>query len=139
MIGIRKRIPRGSLSIQFKQNKEIAFGYLLILVEVTGLEPAASCSQSTRATNCATPRYLFGSKHTKRSFRALRATVSAQPKCLRTHLDLHSFFRTYILYHEIASLSTFFCKILRFFLHLFLHTSPASRFFSIHNCTRNIS
>ena len=30
----------------------------LILVEVTGLEPAASCSQSTRATNCATPRYL---------------------------------------------------------------------------------
>ena len=28
------------------------------LVEVTGLEPAASCSQSKRATNCATPRYL---------------------------------------------------------------------------------
>ena len=26
------------------------------LVEVTGLEPAASCSQSKRATNCATPR-----------------------------------------------------------------------------------
>ena len=83
--------------------------------------------------------FNFGSKHTKRSVRALRATVSGQPKCLRTHLDLHSFFRTYILYHEIASLSTFFCKILRFFLHLFLHTSQASRFFSIHNCTRNIS
>ena len=31
---------------------------LLYLVEVTGLEPAASCSQSKRATNCATPRYL---------------------------------------------------------------------------------
>lgn len=29
------------------------------LVEVTGLEPAASCSQSRRATNCATPRYLL--------------------------------------------------------------------------------
>ena len=29
------------------------------LVEVTGLEPAASCSQSKRATNCATPRYLI--------------------------------------------------------------------------------
>ena len=28
-----------------------------LLVEVTGLEPAASCSQSRRATNCATPRY----------------------------------------------------------------------------------
>ena len=27
------------------------------VVEVTGLEPAASCSQSKRATNCATPRY----------------------------------------------------------------------------------
>ena len=29
----------------------------LSLVEVTGLEPAASWSQTTRATNCATPRY----------------------------------------------------------------------------------
>ena len=27
------------------------------LVEVTGLEPAASCSQTRRATNCATPRW----------------------------------------------------------------------------------
>ena len=26
---------------------------------MTGLEPAASCSQSTRATNCATPRCFF--------------------------------------------------------------------------------
>ena len=29
------------------------------MVEVTGLEPAASCSQSTRATNCATPRFYL--------------------------------------------------------------------------------
>ena len=28
-----------------------------LMVEVTGLEPAASCSQSRRATNCATPRF----------------------------------------------------------------------------------
>ena len=28
------------------------------MVEVTGLEPAASCSQSKRATNCATPRNM---------------------------------------------------------------------------------
>lgn len=28
------------------------------LVEVTGLEPAASWSQTRRATNCATPRYM---------------------------------------------------------------------------------
>ena len=29
----------------------------LPLVGVTGFEPAASCSQSRRATNCATPGY----------------------------------------------------------------------------------
>ena len=29
-----------------------------ILVGVKGLEPPASCSQSRRATNCATPRYI---------------------------------------------------------------------------------
>jgi hypothetical protein len=27
------------------------------MVGATGLEPATSCSQSTRATNCATPRH----------------------------------------------------------------------------------
>ena len=31
----------------------------LFLVGVEGLEPPASCSQSRRATNCATPRYIF--------------------------------------------------------------------------------
>ena len=30
-----------------------------VMVEVTGLEPAASCSQSRRATTCATPRYFY--------------------------------------------------------------------------------
>ena len=30
------------------------------LVGVTGIEPATSCSQSMRATNCATPRCLGG-------------------------------------------------------------------------------
>ena len=29
------------------------------MVRVTGFEPAASCSQSRRATNCATPGYLL--------------------------------------------------------------------------------
>ena len=28
------------------------------MVEVTGIEPATSWSQTTRATNCATPRYI---------------------------------------------------------------------------------
>ena len=32
------------------------------LVRVTGFEPAASCSQSRRATNCATPGYLVFSE-----------------------------------------------------------------------------
>ena len=36
-------------------NESTAF----ILVEVTGLEPAASWSQTTRATSCATPREHF--------------------------------------------------------------------------------
>ncbi len=31
----------------------------LYLVRVTGFEPAASCSQSRRATNCATPGCVF--------------------------------------------------------------------------------
>ena len=33
--------------------------HLCFLVGVTGLEPAASCSQSRRATSCATPRYTI--------------------------------------------------------------------------------
>ena len=33
--------------------------FIKIMVEVTGLEPAASCSQSRRATTCATPRYVY--------------------------------------------------------------------------------
>ncbi len=31
----------------------------IFMVGVTGLEPAASCSQGRRATNCATPRLLY--------------------------------------------------------------------------------
>ena len=31
--------------------------FLKKVVRVTGFEPAASCSQSRRATNCATPGY----------------------------------------------------------------------------------
>ena len=37
--------------------------FLRNLVRVTGFEPAASCSQSRRATNCATPGYLVFSEH----------------------------------------------------------------------------
>ena len=34
--------------------------FLRKVVRVTGFEPAASCSQSRRATNCATPGYKIG-------------------------------------------------------------------------------
>ena len=39
--------------------KATSFNLSLFLVEVTGFEPATSCSQSRRATNCATPRSFF--------------------------------------------------------------------------------
>ena len=48
-------------SNQFKQTikpPEIV-DFKRLLVGVTGFEPAASCSQSKRATNCATPRYYL--------------------------------------------------------------------------------
>ena len=31
----------------------------ILLVEVTGLEPATAWSQTRNATNCATPRFVF--------------------------------------------------------------------------------
>ncbi len=72
------------------------------MVEVTGLEPAASCSQSKRATNCATPRCLFcyfikvyrtcfvrpvcGSRHRLRSLKTTCRLPTAAPmnsRCFR--------------------------------------------------------
>ena len=35
------------------------FSAVIIMVGMTGFEPATSCSQSRRATNCATSRYLI--------------------------------------------------------------------------------
>ena len=57
----------------------------LFLVEVTGIEPATSSSQTTRATNCATPRdrYLLQS--------------------------------TYLLYHKNISFAIFLLNFLNFF------------------------
>ena len=42
-----------------QRRKRVESNQPFSLVGVTGLEPAASCSQSTRATNCATPRNIF--------------------------------------------------------------------------------
>ena len=52
-----KRLINTSNNIKIDRKRRITLLSVKILVEVTGLEPAASCSQSKRATNCATPRY----------------------------------------------------------------------------------
>ena len=66
--------------------KEEFLGILLNMVEVTGIEPATSWSQTTRATNCATPRdrYLLQS--------------------------------TYLLYHKNISFAIFLLNFLNFLL-----------------------
>ena len=48
----------GQKTVSKKINR-ITMRFERIMVEVTGLEPAASCSQSRRATTCATPRYFY--------------------------------------------------------------------------------
>ena len=48
------------------------------MVRVTGFEPAASCSQSRRATNCATPGYFV-----------ILSGWSYSPKCRALPVELH--------------------------------------------------
>ena len=48
------------------------------MVGVTGFEPAASCSQSRRATNCATPRYSIWLFFSQRRFIALLCPPSCK-------------------------------------------------------------
>ena len=57
-----------------------------LLVGVTGLEPAASWSQTTRATNCATPRYLFDFKITSCSPAFLRGFTKPRGFLLQLRL-----------------------------------------------------
>lgn len=45
-----------AFSILNNKKRDAKWKTSLFMVEVTGLEPAASWSQTTRATNCATPR-----------------------------------------------------------------------------------
>ena len=47
--------------------KEELLRILLNMVEVTGIEPATSWSQTTRATNCATPRNQTAYKYYHKS------------------------------------------------------------------------
>ena len=59
-----------------KPPKKAAFQSFL--VGVRGLEPRASCSQSRRATNCATPRY-----------EVRRSGWAYSPKCRALPVELH--------------------------------------------------
>ena len=57
--------------------------FLSKLVGVRGLEPRASCSQSRRATNCATPRFLFPGQ---------REVFPKSMPCICLHLKKHAVF-----------------------------------------------
>ena len=53
----RKRECENKKNRVFLQNLSVTIR-TLCMVGVTGFEPAASTSQMSRATNCATPRYI---------------------------------------------------------------------------------
>ena len=58
--------------------------YRANMVEVTGLEPAASCSQSKRATNCATPRYRGVNPHSPPLHCTINPTASQELTAIYT-------------------------------------------------------
>ncbi len=63
------------------------------MVEVTGIEPATSWSQTTRATNCATPRFIKLSL--KEEFGEPETTRTSDPRLRRpllypAELPVHS-------------------------------------------------
>ena len=68
------------------------------LVRVTGFEPAASCSQSRRATNCATPGYLVFSKPPR-----------VFPNVARYQLRYIRLFSFFSSYHSRGENQRFFC------------------------------
>ena len=60
------------------------------MVEMTGLEPAASCSQSTRATSCATSRYFINLVDLVIKTRFVRPLASHSRLALRIIRSQHS-------------------------------------------------
>ena len=68
------------------------------VVGVQGLEPWASCSQSRRATNCATPRY-----------EVRRSGWAYSPKCGALPTGLHPDIQFLLLYHSGEENQNFFC------------------------------
>ena len=68
------------------------------VVGVQGLEPWASCSQSRRATNCATPRY-----------EVRRSGWAYSPKCRALPVEPHPDIQFLPLYHGGGENQSFFC------------------------------
>ena len=71
---------------------------IAFLVEVTGFEPAASCSQSRRATNCATPRlqrYIIRYRH----------PYCQESKCRQAKRPVYAG-PTNLLYQTVSPMST---------------------------------
>ena len=56
------------------------------MVRVTGFEPAASWSQTTRATSCATPGYHYFLVFLRCSLAAFPARYALQPTTVGTHI-----------------------------------------------------
>ena len=54
---VRKKKARNNCGNKLQKQAILLKNSLFFVVGVQGLEPWASCSQSRRATNCATPRY----------------------------------------------------------------------------------
>ena len=65
---------------------------------MTGFEPAASCSQSRRATNCATPGYFV-----------ILSGWSYSPKCRALPVEPHPDIQFLPLYHGGGENQRFFC------------------------------
>ena len=56
-----------------------------LMVGVTGIEPATSCSQSTRAPSCATPRRLFGWNGAGEGNRTLTTSLEGWNSTIELH------------------------------------------------------
>ena len=117
---LKKPIP---LSKKRETTKKVAS---LFLVEVTGLEPAASCSQSKRATNCATPRYLITPARpfaTLTTFSILLQSkrVSAEWRVQNDEcFELNYYIKKIVVCQDYNTRIFIFCKInfLKFFIYV---------------------
>ena len=86
--------------------KEELLRILLNMVEVTGIEPATSWSQTTRATNCATPR----NKH------LLKGTYLLYHKNMRFAIFFLNFFKIFITIVTVLYINLNIAKTINIFI-----------------------